>query len=595
MPAFHNNNRLYHMFKGLLFSALLLVMALISVYCQEAVPIQNEQESLVSLDQIYSDSREWVDSVYNTLSDDERITQLFWLAVENPESAGYSQLIKQTEKFQPGGILLFRMTSHKALEVIEDLQTVSRIPLLVSVDGEWGLAMRFPDVVPFPFAMTLGAIQDDSLIYKMGFEMARQFRLMGIHVNMAPVADVNSNPNNPVIGHRSFGELPGNVARKSVAYMRGLQDGGVMAVGKHFPGHGDTETDSHKTLPFVDHTRERLDEMDLPPFKELVNAGIWAIMTAHIEVPSLETTKGVPTSFSSSVIKDLLREEMGFRGLVITDAVNMQGAKTMGRPGMVDALALAAGNDIVEFTENLPAAIESVKLLISENRLSWDDIEDKCRRALAFKYWLIEKHPAVTPEPVNILTKLNRPESLKLVQQIYDASLTVLINSGSILPLSSDAYSGYACVILGEAPVIQKSMLTELGLPVYQLPVNDPGTFDLNMGRLQKYEKYIVIIADTRWGRQASNSLRRNRIVNLAQKGGSVAFFMGNCYHLSVWNGLDSAASLVVTYQNNEGAQNSVLRLIKGEIGADGKLPVSVKGMFKASDGLQVEGKSKIE
>ena len=300
-------------------------------------PAQPEQpvETMKSPADIYEYSQAWVDSVYKTLSPERCIAQLFWIAIENPENiTNYQHLINLIEKYQPGGIILFGISPQKAVEIIQQMQHLSELPLLVSVDGENGLAMRFPGLVAFPNAMSLGAISNDSLIYQMGLEIARQCQIMGIHVNLAPVADVNVNPANPIIGVRSFGEDPSNVARKTAAYVRGLQEGGIMAVGKHFPGHGDTDKDSHKTLPRVLHNRARLDSVELFPFKALIDTGLWAVMSAHLEVPALEKQSNIPASFSKSILVDQLRQTMQFKGLIVTDAVNMQGAKSMGRPGV---------------------------------------------------------------------------------------------------------------------------------------------------------------------------------------------------------------------------------------------------------------------
>lgn len=575
---------------ALLFGRLLPLIFLVLLGCSQiTAPAQEEASRTIFPDMIYDESRAWVDSVYESLSERQKIAQLFWLAVENVDNqAAYGRLKSLVKEHQPGGILLFRMRPERAQQVITDLQSESELRLLVSIDGEWGLAMRFADVTPFPYAMTLGAIQDDSLIFRMGLEMARQFRLMGIHVNMAPVADVNSNPNNPVIGHRSFGEIPDNVSRKAVAYMQGLQEGGVMAVGKHFPGHGDTDTDSHKTLPIVNHTLDRLNEMDLPPFRALTDAGIWAVMTAHIEVPALEVTKGVPSSFSKGVIEDLLRKQMGFNGLVITDAVNMQGAKVMGRPGVVDALALAAGNDIVEFTENLPAAIEEVLKFIESGQLSWAQIEDKCRRSLAFKYWLTERLPSGEHCTEDIVKCLNSVATYELNQKLYNAALTVLRNENEALPLSGGFSGNYACVVLGSAPSLSADIRNQFKLPVYELSTSDGAAFDRVISTLNRYDGFVIVVADTRWGRLAANQTRKMRLMRLAEKGQSVSVFMGNAYHLASWSGLTKSTALIVSYQNNVFAERAVMQLLQGKITANGQLPVSVGELFNAGDGINI-------
>jgi beta-glucosidase-like glycosyl hydrolase len=526
--------------------------------------------------QIYNEAKQWVDSVYNMLTPEERIAQLFWLAVENSEKKENRQrYLQQIKQYKPGGVLLFRMPVDSAAVVIAQMQKASGIPLLVSIDGENGLAMRFPGVVAFPSAMTLGAIQNDTLIFNLGVEIARQCKLLGIHVNMAPVADVNINPANPVIGSRSFGEDPKNVARKAVAYMQGLQNGGVMAVGKHFPGHGDTDQDSHKALPLVGHNRQRLDSVDLYPFRAMVGSGLWGMMSAHLEVPALEKIKGVPTSFSKSVLLDELRDSMQFKGLIISDAMNMQGAKIMGPPGVVDAMALAAGNDVVEFTENLPAGIAAVKRFISEGTLTWADVEDKCRRSLAFKYWLTQNQPLESIRPDSLLEILNNQEALALNQQLFDAALTVVKKDTSEINTTKN----YACVVLGDVPWFQKGVTDDFKMPVYKLSTTDGAAFDRTISTLAKHDGYIIVIADSRWGRVTANASRRDQIMKLASKGRSSVIFMGNVYHLSSWSGLQNAKTLVVTYQSSEGAQNSALRFLSGAIRGTGKLSVYVKGI----------------
>ena len=370
----------------MLFIFFLLIIFPIILFSQ-----QESKKTLYPKD-IYEIGEFWADSVYKTLSEDERIAQLFWIAIENPTNNALFERNKNLIiSHKPGGIILFRMTPQKAREIIDEFQNLSKTPLIVSIDGENGLAMRFSDVVEFPKAMTLGAIQDDSLIFQLGLEIARQCRLMGIHANMAPVADINSNPKNPVIGVRSYGENPENVSRKTKAYMQGLQQGGIMAVAKHFPGHGDTDTDSHHALPIINHDLARLDSVELAPFRTLINAGIWGVMSGHLYVPAIEESENIPASFSSSVLKNMLREKLNFNGLIISDAINMKGAKTMGKPGEIDALALSAGNDIILFTENLPEAIIQVKEMIKEEKILSHEIENKCRRVLAFKYYLIQQ------------------------------------------------------------------------------------------------------------------------------------------------------------------------------------------------------------
>ena len=551
-------------------------------------PAQPEQpvETMKSPADIYDYSQAWVDSVYKTLSPERRIAQLFWIAIENPgDITNYQHLKNLVKTYQPGGIILFGMSPHKAVDVIQQMQHLSELPLLVSVDGENGLAMRFPGLVAFPNAMSLGAISNDSLIYQMGLEIARQCQIMDIHVNLAPVADVNVNPANPIIGVRSFGEDPSNVARKTAAYVRGLQEGGIMAVGKHFPGHGDTDKDSHKTLPRVRHNRSRLDSVELFPFKALIDTGLWAVMSAHLEVPALEKQKNIPASFSKRILVDQLRQTMQFKGLIVTDAVNMQGAKSMGRPGVVDALALAAGNDVVEFTEDLPEAIEQVKIAIDQGKLTWNQIGEKCKRTLAFKHYLTQQtDPIVATD--SLLAQLNSYEARRLNQQLYEASVTVLNNRQNVFPFVTKPELNTSVVVVGEAPVLSKGIQERFGGPVYYLSATDGTAFDKQFSLINPCDRYIVVIADSQWGRRNENYARKERLEALACRDQSVVLFLGHAYHLRSWDRLKNSAGLAIVYQNTDEAQDALLRFISGEIKASGQLPVTVGNMYKAGDGI---------
>lgn len=543
---------------------------------------------MLNPDQIYDLTRQWVDSVYNTMLPEERIAQLFWLAIETRDRKNtYQKYLQLIEEYKPGGIILFGMPVASAVEVIQEMQQLSKIPLLVSVDGENGLAMRFPGVVAFPNAMSLGAIQDNELIYQLGLEIARQCKVIGIHVNLAPVADVNVNPANPIIGSRSFGENPLNVAHKATAFMKGLQEGGVLAVAKHFPGHGDTDKDSHKTLPQVAHNRQRLNSVELLPFRIMIDSGLWGMMSAHLEVPALEKKKGVPASFSKSILVDELRSSMDFKGLIITDAVNMQGARIMGRPGLVDAMALAAGNDIVEFTENLPEGINHVINAIDNGLLSWKDVEIKCKRSLAFKRFLhMQQSENLSTD--SLLTVLNTYEARRLNALLYQSSVTILNNKEKVFPFKESDDEKTACIVVGDAPVFVSGFKERFGIPVYELSASNSNAFDKTLASIGKFDRYVLIIADTRWGRLRENNARQERLMQLALKNVSTVLFMGNAYHLKSWNRLKDASGLAVIYQNTNEAQQAMFDFLIGEVKATGKLPVSVGGMYLVGDGYNL-------
>ncbi|MCL2072313.1 MAG: glycoside hydrolase family 3 protein [Marinilabiliaceae bacterium] len=521
-----------------------------------------ETESLYPTD-VYQIGAQWADSIYNILTEEERIAQLFWIAIENPDNkVAFDRYKKLIENNQPGGIILFRMTPQKAQEVIAEYQSISKIPLIVSIDGENGVAMRFSGVVEFPKAMTLGAIRDDSLIYAMGLEIARQCKIMGIHANLAPVADINSNPKNPVIGVRSYGDNPKNVARKASAYMQGLQDGGVMAVAKHFPGHGDTDTDSHKTLPQINHNRARLDSVELFPFKTLANEGIWGIMSSHLEVPALEPKTNIPATFSSNIMKNILKNEFNFTGLVISDAVNMKGAKIMGKPGEVDALALAAGNDIILFTENLPEAINKVKEFINDKKITAQEIEDKCKRSLAFKYFLTQ-NDTIKIAPEKLLSELNSPEAKKLNRQLYEAAVKVISNKNNVIPIKDNSEK-WGCFIIGDISNFEKIINQQPNIELFKLPLNNDANFQEVFKKAKNYTNIIFVVADESWGRNTANNSKKQQIYDIAKSSKSIFVFMGNVYRFSNWRTYNIFDGTLVVYQKTPEAQEAMVkRLIK--------------------------------
>ncbi len=299
----------------------------------------------------------WVDSVFNALTPDERITQLFMIAAySNKDMKHVRETREIIQKYNVGGLIMMQGGPMKHAKLVNYYQDKAKTPLLLSIDGEWGLAMRLDSTPRYPKQMALGAIQNDSLIYFMGKQIAKECKRVGLHVNFAPVVDVNNNPANPVIGIRSFGENKYKVAEKAYMYMKGMQDEKVMANAKHFPGHGDTDVDSHKGLPLISHPRERLDSLELYPFKYLFDRGLASIMVAHLNVPALDTTKNLASTLSPRIVTDLLRKEMGFEGLVFTDALNMKGASDYFTPGVIDVKALQAGNDVLLFLNDVDYA-----------------------------------------------------------------------------------------------------------------------------------------------------------------------------------------------------------------------------------------------
>ena len=377
----------------------------------------------------------WVDSVLKTLNPDQRIAQCIWIAgYSNRDVSHEVEISDIIRNWGVGGIVFFQGTPEKQAELTNYYQKISKVPLIISMDAEWGLGMRLQNVEKFPYQMTLGAVNDDSLIYRMGKAVASQCRRLGVNVNLAPVADINNNPMNPVINYRSFGEKRENVTSKALMYMKGMQDNGVLAVLKHFPGHGDTNTDSHLDLPLISHPRTRLDSLELFPFLNLITEGAGSVMTAHLNLPSLDSTSYLPSTLSPVIINELLKKEMGFKGLVITDAMNMKGVTKYFSPGEAEAQAIIAGNDVVEFVTDVGAAIRAIRKSVAEKKITSGDIDNKCRKVLALKYWSgLSKPHRIKIE--NISKEISPPATVALIRDLYSNSLTLLNNRENILPI----------------------------------------------------------------------------------------------------------------------------------------------------------------
>ena len=393
--------------------------------------------------------RHWVDSVMQRLSPEERLGQLFIYTIAPETSKPNRDLLhKVVKQYKVGGLLFSKGELYGHVSLTNEAQELADVPLMITFDGEWGLSMRLKDTPTFPRNMTLGRIQDDTLIYEYGREMARQCRELGVQVNFAPVADVNINPRNPVINTRSFGDDPDQVARKVVAYARGLEDGGILSVCKHFPGHGDTDVDSHKALPMLPFTRARLDSVELVPFRAAIGAGLNGMMVGHLEVPVLESEKGRPASLSRSVVTDLLQEELSFRGLVFTDALAMKG---VGGGQTLCLQALKAGHDLLLVPRRIKEEVDAIHAAIKSGELPQAEIDRKCRKVLTYKYLLgLSKRPHVRLSGLE--QRLNTEATRDLIQRLKEASQAS--PSGSAASQSaSTAASGRSAAAKAEARI----------------------------------------------------------------------------------------------------------------------------------------------
>ncbi|MBK7132746.1 MAG: glycoside hydrolase family 3 [Bacteroidales bacterium] len=524
----------------------------------------------------------WVDSVFKTLTIEQQIAQCIWIAgYSNRDVSHEVEVSDIIRKYGIGGIVFFQGTAAKQAELTNYYQKISKVPLLITLDAEWGIGMRLDNVEKFPYQMTLGAIKDDSLIYQFGKAVALQFKRLGMHMNLAPDADVNVNAANPVINYRSFGENRENVADKALMYMKGMQDNGILATGKHFPGHGDTNVDSHLDLPLITHNRERLDSIELYPFRKLINEGIGSVMTAHLNLPSLDTLSGLPSTLSPVIIKGLLKDELGFRGLVITDAMNMKGVTKFFIPGEADAKALQAGNDVAEFVTDVEATIRETKNYIISKKLTNEDIALKCRKILALKYWagLNRLQPV---EKINIDAELSPSSTKALIRNLYANALTVLNNNKDLIPLKNPDKLKIATLAINRNSIttFQKRISKYFPADNFQINPSDTAASGKVLKKLSDYDLVITGIynLDQRPNMGFGIKPELEDFLNKLISGNkTIITWFGNPYGIDKINSLRNSDGLIVSYQENEYTEDLSAQLIFGGIGSKRSTPRNYK------------------
>ena len=542
----------------------------------------------------------WADSVFNTLTPNERIAQLIMVAGYSNRSRAYEDsLAVLVRTYKLGGVIFFQGGPVRQARLTNRLQATSAVPLLVAMDAEWGLAMRLDSTVRFPYQMTLGAMpaDRDNLIYDMGVDFAWQARRLGVHVNFAPSVDVNNNPNNPVINFRSFGENREAVARKALAYMRGMEDNRIITSIKHFPGHGDTGTDSHYDLPVIPKTRAQLDSLELYPFRALIRAGATGVMVAHLSIPALDTTRNRPSTLSPKIVTSLLRDELGFQGLIFSDAMNMQGLSKYYSPGQADALGLQAGMDVLEFSPDVPKAIAEIQRAVQEGRLSQASLNARCLKVLQAKAWVrLDRFRPVSLD--NLVNDLNQPQSDLIVRKLTEASLTILKNRQNLLPLQSLDTLRIASVSVegpanGQPTLFQQRLGDYTTVDHYTLTSAMPDSV-VNRVRAQLAGYNLLLVGvhlnNIRPGAKYGLQPKTAALVQaLANTGQAVITVFGNAYSLDKLPGLDKARAIVLPYQLTNFTEDLSAQLIFGAIGAAGRLPVSVNAQFPVGSGLTVE------
>ena len=536
--------------------------------------------------QVQPSKQQWVKSSMKSMSLREQIAQLFVVACHPQQGEAYLDALMETiRQEQVGGIIWGYCTPTDNINLLNRMQAQVRIPLLVTIDAEWGVSMRLDSVIRFPQQLTLGAIRDNSLIYDFGMEVARECREIGVHFNFAPVVDVNNNPRNPVINMRSFGENKYEVTEKAYAYMKGMQDGGLLTTLKHFPGHGDTDKDSHEELPVISHSKERLNDVELYPFRELIKRGATGVMTAHLLVPAL-SSENAPSSQSKEIVTDLLQKKMKFKGLVVTDGMEMRAASHGRDTSKVALYSLMAGNDILEIPVDVKKSIDEIVKAVESGLVSKRYIEKKCKKILEAKYDL-GLHKGFTPiNPSGILSKLNTDQARLLRNKLSEASLTLLSNK-DVLPLSS----GNAQYIeIGQGEIFKEQLAANGVAAAFSMDVSDTKEHLDSLAAGLKPGTLVLGCHSVPRGRTAFdyglNSPMLDFMDRLARDHKLVLVFFGNPYALANLGDLERFSSIIVAYDNAEETQLASAKALLGKLGFEGKLPVTVNENFREGFGI---------
>ena len=583
-----------------------LVFMQIFAYSQSDTTISNTTLDSISYELSAIDSNdlytplnqeEWVDSIYSTLNTDEKIAQLIMIRAHSNKSKSYHEKIANTIRNQKvGGLCFFQGGVGRQINLVNYYQDISKTPLMIAIDGEWGVSMRLDSVMRFPRQMTLGAIQNDSLIYEMGIEIAKQCKATGIDMNFAPVADVNNNAANPVINSRSFGENPKNVALKTSAYMRGMQSQHILACAKHFPGHGDTDSDSHKTLPTVNANKHDIDSIHLFPFKQLIYDSVASIMIAHLYIPALDSTKNLATTLSTKVVRDLLKTKMNFQGLAITDALEMKGVSNYFKPGQLEVLALLAGNDILLMPHNAQTSIDSIKAAIQNGVLDSTDIFNRVKKVLKYKY----------QANLNLKKQLNTKEAYKTINstkaealnnQLYKNAITLITNTDSILPLTTDNTKKVAVISVGLGSKNAFSNKVQLYRAVSRFSIKrnaSSAEVSTMAKKLQNFDYVIMAVLNTNNSPSKNYGIYQSTydLANLIAQHTSLVIDMhANPYAATRFLESSDNKALLISYQEDIAAQKMAAEAIFGGFDIRGKLPVSINDTIKQGFGIELKKK----
>ena len=558
--------------KKIVFSLLLLIS--INIYAQ-------------------NDEDRWVDSVYNTLTLEQRVGQLFNLRANDPNKEFNDYIDDYIERYNVGGVTFFRTDAEKLLKQANEWQSKAQTPMMIAIDGEWGIGMRINDGISYPYQMTLGAITNDSLIAEMGRQIAEQCTRLGINVNFAPTVDVNNEPDNPVIGFRSFGEDPDNVAHKGLAYALALQTNAVLPSMKHFPGHGNTVTDSHYGLPVVKNSLEEINEVELVPFKYLIDNGVKGAMVGHLYFPALEPVANQSSSLSKIMVTDLLKTDLNYDGLIFTDGLEMKGAYNGMDPDSVCLQAIMAGNDVLLLPLDFEPSMQIIVDAANNNEEVNDRVEESCKKILRYKYRLgLNNYKEQRTE--NLQNDLHKNRYYALKQRLYNESVTMLVNKKGILPLNPDSDKNIAVVTFGKDKSISKK-LSKNGVDNNAFLINVNASDEEIKRTAKQMRSYDYVILNIR---NTSNYPSRNygitaSMVDFVKKVPNstklIINIFGNPYAVDKFSFGRNTAALLVGYEDNEMVENAIIDVIVGNRSPKGKLPVSLN-KFKCGYGLEFNG-----
>ena len=573
------------MLKKLLFFSFVMVM--INSFGQNLDPLRTDD---------YFEQERWVDSILSSMSIDQKIGQLFMIqAYSNRDSVHENKIKAMIQDYHIGNLIFMQGTPIKQAQLTNTYQSLSKTPLMIGFDGEWGLDMRLQNTYRFPWNMTLGAIQDNSLIRKFGEHLGSHAKRIGIHVNFAPVVDINTNPLNPIIGNRSFGESKKNVTLKAIEFTQGMQSKGVLANAKHFPGHGDTATDSHLKLPVLNFSKERLDSIELYPYKRVFEAGMSSVMTAHLSIPILESNPKLPTSLSQKVVTDLLKVKLGFLGLIFTDGLNMKGAANYSNSAEINLAAIQAGNDVLLIPQDIPESVSLIKKSIETGVLSVDRIEESVRKILLAKY-KVGLHLYKPIDTLNLINDLNRLEDDVLHRELVKNSMTIIKNDKNILPVRNlKKYEKIAYVAMGDD---DGDLFLETLRKYSKIQKVSNNNLNELIDTLEDFDLVIIGFHKSNAHPWKSFDFSNKELVwlhEISRKNKTILSVFASPYSLLNIKSFNNLEGILVAYQNSEIAQNIAAQTIFGALEAHGKLPVSIKDEFPLGTGESSVGTKRLQ